>query len=91
MKVIFSKYAKLELEEAVHFYAGWSALSGSRINNNQRGHRMNQQKQYNKEQQSDQQEKPLYSKPEVIATYSKEQLEKKFTHVYGGSSVDLFG
>ncbi len=52
---------------------------------------MNQQKQYNEKQQPEAQEKPLYIKPEVIATYSKEQLEKKFTHVYGGSGVDLFG
>lgn len=53
---------------------------------------MNKQKQHNEKQQPESQEKPLYSKPEVIATYSKEQLEKKFAHAYGaGSFVDLFG
>jgi len=37
-------------------------------------------------------EKPQYIKPEVTATYSKQELEKEFAHVYGLSgSVDLFG
>lgn len=49
------------------------------------------EKQQEEKQQTEPQEKPLYIKPEVIATYSKEQLEKKFTYVYGGSGVDLFG
>jgi hypothetical protein len=46
-------------------------------------------------------EKPQYIKPEVVATYSKQELEKEFANVYGQSGgggggggnnfVDLFG
>ncbi|MEN8216254.1 MAG: hypothetical protein ABFS56_07725 [Pseudomonadota bacterium] len=36
-------------------------------------------------------EKPQYVKPEVIASYSEQALEKEFANVYGDSFVDLFG
>jgi hypothetical protein len=36
-------------------------------------------------------EKPEYIKPEIIATYSRQKLEKEFAHTYGNSFVDLFG
>jgi len=36
-------------------------------------------------------EKPQYVKPEVIASYSEQTLEKEFANVYGDSFVDLFG
>jgi len=36
-------------------------------------------------------EKPQDVKPEVIASYSEQTLEKEFANVYGDSFVDLFG
>jgi hypothetical protein len=51
--------------------------------------------QKDEHQKSEKSEKPQYIKPEVVATYSKQELEKEFANVYGasggGGSVDLFG
>jgi len=35
-------------------------------------------------------EKPKYFKPEVVATYSEQELAKEFVNVYGATFVDLF-
>jgi hypothetical protein len=53
--------------------------------------RIDMDKQQDKKQQTEPPEKPLYRKPEVIATYSKEDMERAFGHAYGQSTVDLFG
>jgi len=50
---------------------------------------MNNQK--DEHQKSDNSEKPQYIKPEVVATYSQQEIENEFAHTYGQSFVDLFG
>jgi len=48
---------------------------------------MNNQK--DEHQKSDNSEKPQYIKPEVVATYSQQEIENEFAHTYGQSFVDL--
>ena len=52
---------------------------------------MNNQKDKNQQSTKKEAENPKYVKPAVVATYSEQELEKEFAHVYGHTFVDLFG
>jgi len=51
---------------------------------------MNNKKDKNQQPMKKEVEKPKYFKPEVVATYSEQELAKEFVNVYGATFVDLF-